>query len=241
MNCFIVPSKWAPTAYMIHLAADSAPPIASLSAVSIPPVFTADNDVLTQDWGPTDVKCPDFDGPLDVITSPPDGGEGDEDVTMHGYNISKAGHLLVPKDMSKRLMSQWHKTTTLHTGAQRHRESLQARFVISHLKDICKKVCAHCPVCQAGNPGNYRAPGESQFYPIPEHPFELVCLDVFSMPVKELGSRESTSCPFDAVLTCVDRQSGNIVAALTSEEGCMDQRAAELLYRNWFRMFESPA
>ena len=123
------------------------------------------------------------------------------------------------------------------------RQSLQTRFVIPQLKDMCKKVCAHCPVCQANNPANYKAPGDSQFYPNPEHPSESVCIDVFSMPaltVKELGAKGSTSTPFDAILMCVDRHSGDIVAAPTTKEGLTAQRAAELLYRNWFTVFGPP-
>ena len=33
--------------------------------------------------------------------------------------IFKAGRLLAFKDMSERLVSQWHKTTTLYAGAQK--------------------------------------------------------------------------------------------------------------------------
>ena len=94
------------------------------------------------------------------------------------------------------------------------------------MNDICRKVCAHCPVSQAQNPAIYRAPGDRQFYPIPEHPIESVCIDVFSVPaqtVKDLGTKGSTSTPLDAVLMCVDQHSGNIVAATTTREGLTGQ------------------
>ena len=123
-----------------------------------------------------------------------------------GNNV-KAGRLQMPKDMWEGLVSRWHKTTTLHAGATKLKKSLQARFVIPQLKAICKKMCTHCTVCQAQNPANYKSPRDSQFYPIPEHPFELVCINVFSMPpltMKELGTKESTSTPLDAILMCVD-------------------------------------
>ena len=57
---------------------------------------------------------------------------------------------------------------------------------------------------------------------------------MFSMPaliVKELGSTGSTCTPLDAVLMCVDRHAGYIVAAPTTKEGLTGQRAAQLLYR----------
>ena len=79
VTCFVVQSKRAPTAHMIRSVAASVSPIARPSAPPIPPVFTADNDVLTQDLGLTYAKCPDFGGLLGVITSAPDGGEGDDD------------------------------------------------------------------------------------------------------------------------------------------------------------------
>ena len=103
-----------------------------------------------------------------MITSAPDGGEGDDDrlpkdVTVHWDKNFKAGGLLVPKDMSERLLSQYYKTSNLHTGATKLRHSLQARFVIPQLKDICKNVWAHRTVFKTKNPANYKAPGESQF------------------------------------------------------------------------------
>ena len=66
VKCFVVQSKRAPTAHMIRSVVASVSLIARLSAPYAPPVFTADNDVLTQDWGPAYAKCPDF---FDVITS----------------------------------------------------------------------------------------------------------------------------------------------------------------------------
>ena len=177
--------------------AASVSPIARLSAPPIPPVFTADNDVRKQDWGPAYAKCPDFGGLFVWITSALHGEEGDHDrwardVTVHGDKTFKAGRLLVPKDMSEQLVSQWHKTSTLHAGATKLRQSLQPRFVIPQLKENGKKACAHCTVCQAQNRANHKAPGNSQVYPIAEHPVESVCIDVFSMlalTVKELGTR----------------------------------------------------
>ena len=140
-------------------------------------------------------------------------------------------------------MSQWYKTTNSQTGAYKLRQSLQARLALPQLKDICTKVRAHCPVCQARNPAKYKSPGNSQFYPFPSHPFESVCIHVFSMPgltVRELGTIGSTSTPCNAVLMCVDRHSGYIVAAPTTKEGFTGQRAGKLLYRNWFTVFEPP-
>ena len=231
VKCFVVQSKRAPTAHMIRSVAASVSPIARPSAPRIPPFFTADNDVLTQDWGPAYAKCPDFGGLFDVITSAPDPREGNDnrwpkELTVHGDKSCKAGCLLVPKDMSERLVSQLHKTPTLQAGGTKPRHSLQAGLIIPQLKDICKKVCAHYTVCQAQNPANYKAPGDSQFYAVPEHRFESLCIDVFStraLTVKEAGAKGSTSTPFDAVLMCVDRHSGYIVAASTTKEGLTGQ------------------
>ena len=59
-----------------------------------------------------------------------------KDMTVHGNMIFKAGRLLVLKDVSERLVSQWHKATSLHARATKLRQSLQAQFVIPQLKDI---------------------------------------------------------------------------------------------------------
>ena len=68
-------------------------------------------------------------------------------------------------------------------------------------------------------------------------------MDVLSMPaltMKELGTKRSTSTPFDAVLMCVDRHWGYTSAAPTTNEGLTGQRAADLLYHNWFTVFGPP-
>ena len=61
---------------MIRLVAASPSPIAWLPALPVPPVFTANKDVLTQDWGPAYAKCPALGGLFDLTISAPDGGIG---------------------------------------------------------------------------------------------------------------------------------------------------------------------
>ena len=105
-----------------------------------------------------------------MITSTPDGEEGDnnrwrKNVTVHGDNIFKDCHPFVPKDMSEQVVSQWHKTTALHAGATKLPQSLQARLHLPQLKDICKNVCAHCPVCQAPEPGQLQGSGRLTVLP----------------------------------------------------------------------------
>ena len=69
----MVQSKRAPTLHMIRSVSASVSLIARLSSPAIPPVITADNDVLTQDTRSTYATCPDFGCLFDVITSAPDG------------------------------------------------------------------------------------------------------------------------------------------------------------------------
>ena len=87
-------------------------------------------------------------------------------------------------------------------------------------------MCAHCSLCQAQNPANYKAPGNSQFYPIPGHPFASCCIDVFSKPaltVRDLGTNGSTPTPFHTVLMRVDQHSGYILDAATTKQGLTGQ------------------
>ena len=59
--------------------------------------------------------------------------------------------------------------------------------------------------------------------------------------VKEPGPKGTPiAVKYDAVLLCVDRHSGYILAAPTTKEGLTGQKAAELLYRNWFTVFGPP-
>ena len=162
----MVHSKRSPTVHMIHSVVACVCPVACPSAPSVHPVFSTNNGVLTQDRGPAYAKYPDFAGFFDVIRSAPNGGGGDndrwpKDMTVHGDKTFRAGNLLVPKDMSDHLVSQWHKTCTLHAAGKKLPQSIQAPFEVSQLKDICKNVSAHCTVCQAQIPANYKAPSNS--------------------------------------------------------------------------------
>ena len=59
-----------------------------------------------------------------------------------------------------------------------------------------------------------------------------VCLDVFAMPRTEWDEKE-----FDAILLCVDRLSGWIVAAPTTKEGLTAEHAAHLMWEHGWEMF----
>ena len=98
-------------------------------------------------------------------------------------------------------------------------------------------------MCEAQNAANYKAPGNSNSYLIPEHPLESVCTDFFSTPavtVKDLGSNRSTGTLIDAVLMRVDRHAGYTVAAPTTKGGLTEQPAAKLLYHNCVTVFDHP-
>ena len=240
VKCFVVQLKGAPTAHMICSVVASVRTNARQSAPSVPPVFSADTDVVTQDWGRTYAKSPDFSGHFNLITSAPEGGERDgdhrpKDVTVHGHRFSKAAVYSCPKAYP----SSW-----CHNGTRPTPCTLGAKsFDSSELRNICKRVCASCTVYQAQNPANYKAPGNSQFYRIPGHSFESVCIDIIFMPaltVEELGTKGSTSTPFDTILLFVDRHSGYIVAAATTKEELTGQRAARLNYHNWFTVLGPP-
>ena len=57
-----------------------------------------------------------------------------------------------------------------------------------------------------------------------------------ALTVKVRRTKGSTSTPLDAFLMCVDRHSGYLVAAATTEEGLIGQRAAQVLYCNQFKV-----
>ena len=96
----MVRSQRGPSAQMIRFAAASVWPICRPLAPPVLPVFSADNDVPTDDWGPAYAKCADVGGLFELITTALEGGQGEydrwpKDVTIHGDTIFKSGRLLV--------------------------------------------------------------------------------------------------------------------------------------------------
>ena len=105
-------------------------------------------------------------------------------------------------------------------------------FIQGHLLE------SMCPLPPLSNlePSQLQGPGDSQFYPLIEHPFESACIDVFSITpliVKEHSTQGSTSTPFNTAVMCVEQHSGYIVAAPDTKEDLTGQGAPKLIYCKW--------
>ena len=197
VKCLVVQPKRAPTAYMIPSVAASVSAVARASAPSVPPIFSANNDVLTRDRGSAYEKCPDFRGLLDLIKSALGGGGEDddwwpEDLTVHGNKIPKGE----PSTLAQRHVraagvtpaQDHHLACRSHKAATVPSSVLRYPRVEGHLQEGVRPL----PHVSGPEPANYKAPGHSQFCPIPEHPLESVCIHGISMPaltVKELRTK----------------------------------------------------
>jgi hypothetical protein len=111
-------------------------------------------------------------------------------------------------------------------------KEIQYRFIFPPSIDTLSLIQAirqACLVCQAATPPHYAKEGNIGHLPVPERAMHSVCLDLFSLPSTNWNSQE-----YDAILLCVDRLSGWIVAAPTTKLGLSAEKAAHpILEKGW--------
>ena len=109
-----------------------------------------------------------------------------------------------------------------HSGVDRLYEECQRPYVLPYtrgLKSLCKKVKRACGVCAQVDPPHWRRYGRIDHFPVLVRIWDRVCLDIFSMPEEwHEGQR------FDAMLVCVDRHTGWIIAVPTQKTGSQRRR-----------------
>ena len=96
------------------------------------------------------------------------------------------------------------------------------------LKKMCIKVNRAGGLCAQIDPPSRRRYGRVGRFPVPMRIWDRFSLDVFSMP-----EERHEGLRVDALLLCVDRMTGWIVAIPTQKNGLTAEKTVKLLLHKW--------
>ena len=158
-------------------------------------------------------------------------------VQIHEGRLYWQGKLCVPEGLASRTLWEFH-VSSGHLGVSRMVSEVSHRFVLPdsiRLMGIVEGMRKGCVTCQATAIPHQPRHGPIEPFPIPERLMHSVCLDIFSMPPVSWENAE-----YDALLLCVDRLSGWIVACPTLKMGLTAERAAHLILDKGWEPFGVP-
>jgi len=148
------------------------------------------------------------------------------------------GKLCVPENLAQALLWAFHSHSG-HVGALRGEKDAQHRYAFppsTPLKALMEGMRKAFTICQTCEPPHHAKLGLQNPFPITQRVMHSVCLDIFSMPSTFWRGQD-----FDAILLCVDRLSGWIVACPTLKQGLTAENAAHLLLEKGWEPFGLPA
>ena len=146
--------------------------------------------------------------------------------------------LCVPADIADIVMAAHHLVSG-HCGTNKLMKSLITRYEFASdfpVEDMAKGVRAGCLVCQVAEPSTRRAKGIIEMNLVPDKIMSHVCLDVFSLPTTMFEGKT-----YDALVLCVDRLSGWIIARPTLHKGLTAELASHLLLQGGWETFGIPS
>ena len=201
----------------------------------IPPPSEKGPTLMSQPWAPHYAKSAFF-GPWWEMTQS-DEGDWPPHVQLMNGKMYHFGKLCVPENLVQPLLWAFHSHSG-HVGVQRCVKEAQNRFEFPPsipFQKIIEGIRRACNVCQACEPPHHAKLGLQNPFPVPERVMHSVCLDIFAMP-----STQWRDIDYDAILLCVDRLSGWIVACPTLKQGLTAEKAAHLLLEKGWEPFGLP-
>ncbi len=142
----------------------------------------------------------------------------------HGWMIL-GGRICLPEGKVTEVLVEQHRVMG-HTGVRKLVVEAKKRFAWPagvRVEEVAQAVRRRCFTCQACEPPNWNTRAPLSATPIPPH-MTSVALDIFSLPRVEWRGKV-----FDAMLLCVDRQSGWVLARPTTKLGLTAEKAAKLV------------
>jgi len=121
-----------------------------------------------------------------------------------------------------------------HIGVRRLKHECKRRFVIlapQKLKEQCVQVKKYCTTCAQCEPPTWQKKGKISAFPILPKIWHNICMDIFSMP-EEYFEHDR----YDALIICVDRHSGWIIALTTTKVGLTAEKTSRMLFQKWIDM-----
>ena len=147
-------------------------------------------------------------------------------------------HLAVPKSLCLRVIAACHAAWG-HPGQKRTLVQLRHQYAFGqgwNLTGFVHYVVQGCHVCQACQPPTWRAKGHMDSTPVIDQPMTSVCMDIFSMPTEKWQGQM-----YDAILLCVDRLTGWIIALPCLKLGLTAEKAAHMMLEKWWDGFGIPS
>jgi hypothetical protein len=164
------------------------------------------------------------------ITGVKEGEEWPKDIRISKGKMYHREKMCVPEGIVLKLVQAQHRLCG-HLGVDRLFEECTRRFAFpkgTSLKVICGKVKKACGPCAQCDPPSRRRYGKIGRFPIPMRIWDSVSMDIFSMPEeRQEGQR------FDAMIVCVDRHTGWIIAVPTQKEGLTAEKVAKIMLQKW--------
>ena len=188
--------------------------------------------VLEEDWDYMYQRCPTWECWWKICTGQED-GEWPDQVKLHQGKMYSKERLCVPEGLVLRVMQAVHRQSG-HLGVDRLYEECQRRFALptfGNLRKLCRKVKKACAICAQNDPPSRRRYGKISRFPVPMRIWDSVAMDIFDMPSETFQGQR-----FDAMVVCVDRHTGWIIAIPTQRVGLTAEKVANLMCQKWMDM-----
>jgi hypothetical protein len=188
--------------------------------------------VMEEDWDYMYQRCPTWECWWKVCTGQEEGEWPDQVKLYQGKMYSKE-RLCVPEGLVLRVMQAVHRHCG-HLGVDRLYEECQRRFALptfGRLRKLCRKVKKACATCAQNDPPSRRRYGKISRFPVPMRIWDGVAMDIFDMPSEKFQGQR-----FDAMVVCVDRHTGWIIAIPTQRVGLTAEKVANLMHQKWMDM-----
>ena len=192
--------------------------------------------ILDEDWSSFYEACPHFGHLWRHIKDETE--PWPENVKIFNGKIYQNEKLCVPKGLAAQVLGAQH-IFGGHMGIEKLVKSAKLRFEFGDPLSIWKlaqSVKQQCNTCQACEPPNWKVAGKIDMTPIPPKVMTSVSMDLFSPPLTTWQGIQ-----YDALVICVDRHSGWIIAIPTQKHGLTAEKLGHLAFENGWNIFGVPS
>ena len=189
-----------------------------------------------ESWEESYDKCPHW-GPKWKATQDPV-AEWPKGIQLHMGRMIWDGRVAVPTDRVKEV-TRGHHNAMGHPGIAKLEREVKRRYALPpslKVRELVREDRMSCVVCQACDHPNFNMETALEYTPIPTYVMDHVSIDIFSLPSTEFDGKT-----FDAMVLCVDRQSGWMIARPCTKLGLTAERAARLLLDGGWEIFGIPS
>ena len=192
--------------------------------------------IMDEDWSGAYLQSPCWRDAWHDIHDPD--GEWPRGARLWDGKLYWTEKLCIPETLCLRIVAALHQTWG-HVGIDKMIREVDRQCLFPtgmSSTQVVKQVKAACQVCQATEPPNWKVARKYDMTPVPDTIFASVSIDIFSLPeVEWLGQS------YDAMVVCVDRLSGWIIAKPTQKEGLTSEKAAHLMLDDGWNIYGIPS